>query len=282
MVARADPHIGLLHRRDREAGGAAHVPAVGAVHGPAGLHVDDVQRARLRAGDREAAGDRGAGARARYIRVLFDEITRILNHLLWLGAHALDIGAMSMFLYAFREREDLLDCYEGGVGRAHARRPTTGRAGVYRDLPGSMPRYEPSAVRSAKDCDRLNAARGGSLLDFIADFSSALPGPGRRVNETLLTDNRIWKQRTVGIGVGRARAGAGAGLHRADAARLGRAVGTCGGRSPTRSTTGWTSRCRWAARAIPTTATWCGWRRCGRRTASSASAWTGCGPTRGR
>src|SRR5260363_98271 len=50
--------------------------------------------------------------RARYIRVMFDEITRILNHLMWIGAHALDVGAMAVFLYAFREREDLMDIYE--------------------------------------------------------------------------------------------------------------------------------------------------------------------------
>ena len=57
--------------------------------------------------------------RAQYIRVMFDEITRILNHLMWLGAHGLDIGAMTMFLYCFREREDLMDCYEA-FGYAHA------------------------------------------------------------------------------------------------------------------------------------------------------------------
>ena len=50
--------------------------------------------------------------RAQYIRVMFDEITRILNHLLWLGAHGLDVGAMAVFLCVFREREDLMDCYE--------------------------------------------------------------------------------------------------------------------------------------------------------------------------
>jgi NADH-quinone oxidoreductase subunit D len=59
--------------------------------------------------------------RAQYIRVMFDEITRLLNHLMWIGAHALDVGAMAVFLYAFREREDLMDVLRGGVGRAHAR-----------------------------------------------------------------------------------------------------------------------------------------------------------------
>ena len=59
--------------------------------------------------------------RAQYIRVMFDEITRILNHLLWLGAHSLDVGAMTTFLYCFREREDLMDVYEAVSGaRMHA------------------------------------------------------------------------------------------------------------------------------------------------------------------
>ena len=73
--------------------------------------------------------------RAQYIRVMFDEITRILNHLMWLGAHGLDIGAMSVFLFCFREREDLMDCYEAVSGtRMHATYYRPG--GVYRDLPG--------------------------------------------------------------------------------------------------------------------------------------------------
>ena len=73
------------------------------------------------------------------------KITRILNHLLWLGAHALDIGAMTVFLYAFREREDLMDCYEAASGaRMHATYYRPG--GVYRDLPDSMPQYEPLKI----------------------------------------------------------------------------------------------------------------------------------------
>jgi len=131
--------------------------------------------------------------------VMFDEITRILNHLMWLGAHGLDIGAMTLFLYAFREREDLMDCYEAVSGtRMHANYYRPG--GVYRDLPESMPRYEPSRWRSDADVQRLNANRQGSLLDFIEDFAVRFPGCVDEY-ETLLTDNRIWKQRTVGIGV---------------------------------------------------------------------------------
>jgi len=130
---------------------------------------------------------------------MFDEITRLLNHLFQLGAHGLDIGAMTMFLYCFREREDLLDCYEAVSGsRMHATYYRPG--GVYRDLPDSMPKYQASKWRSQKAVDRVNAARDGSLLDFIEAFTEKFPGCVDQY-ETLLTDNRIWKQRTVNIGV---------------------------------------------------------------------------------
>jgi len=137
--------------------------------------------------------------RAQYIRVLFSEITRLLNHLLWLGAHALDCGAMNMLIYCFREREDLFDMYEAVSGaRMHAAYFRPG--GVYRDLPDTMPQYKASKVRNQRDINRLNENRQGSLLDFIEDFTNRFP---KYVDEyeTLLTDNRIWKQRTVGIGV---------------------------------------------------------------------------------
>jgi NADH-quinone oxidoreductase subunit D len=137
--------------------------------------------------------------RAQYIRVMFDEITRILNHLLWLGAHGLDIGAMTVFLYCFREREDLMDVYEAVSGaRMHAAYYRPG--GVYRDLPERMPQYEPSKYRSEAKVRELNQNRQGSVLDFIESFTDRFP---KYVDEyeTLLTENRIWKQRTVGIGV---------------------------------------------------------------------------------
>ena len=137
--------------------------------------------------------------RARYIRVMFDEITRILNHLLWLGSHGLDIGAMTMFLYCFREREDLMDCYEAVSGtRMHATYYRPG--GVYRDLPAVMPQYQASKWHNDKEVKDLNMNRQGSLLDFIESFTDRFPGCVDDY-ETLLTDNRIWKQRTVGIGV---------------------------------------------------------------------------------
>jgi NADH-quinone oxidoreductase subunit D len=131
--------------------------------------------------------------------VMFDEITRILNHLMWLGSHGLDIGAMTVFLLCFKEREDLMDVYEAVSGtRMHATYYRPG--GVYRDLPDTMPKYQPAKGRSTKDLERRNEARSGSLLDFIEDFTARFP---KAVDdyETLLTDNRIWKQRTVNIGV---------------------------------------------------------------------------------
>lgn len=137
--------------------------------------------------------------RAKYIRTMFSELTRILNHLLWLGTHALDVGAMSMFLYCFREREDIFDCYEAVSGaRMHANYFRPG--GVNRDLPDSMPKYEENVFRKGKILRESNHNRGGDLLDFITSFTERFPACVNEY-ETLLTDNRIWKQRTVGIGV---------------------------------------------------------------------------------
>jgi NADH-quinone oxidoreductase subunit D len=106
---------------------------------------------------------------------------------------------MAVFLYAFREREDLMDCYEAVSGaRMHAAYYRPG--GVYRDLPDTMPQYATNGLRSKRAAQKLNANRSGSLLDFIQDFTERFP---KCVDEyeTLLTDNRIWKQRLVGIGV---------------------------------------------------------------------------------
>jgi NADH-quinone oxidoreductase subunit D len=137
--------------------------------------------------------------RAEYIRVMFDEITRIMNHLMWLGTHALDVGAMSVFLYAFRERETLIDCYEAVSGsRMHATYFRPG--GVYRDLPEKMPQYLDSKLRSEKKLKEMNENRQGSLLDFIEDFAIKFPENIKQYSD-LLTDNRIWKQRLVNIGI---------------------------------------------------------------------------------
>jgi NADH-quinone oxidoreductase subunit D len=140
-----------------------------------------------------------APVRAQYIRTMFDEITRILNHLMWVGSNALDLGAMAVFLYAFREREELMDVYEAVSGaRMHATYYRPG--GVYRDLPEQMSKYRESPWHKGSDLKRLNAWREGSMLDYLTEFTNDFPA---RVDEyeSLLTNNRIWKQRTVGIGV---------------------------------------------------------------------------------
>jgi len=198
VIQRADPHIGLLHR-------ATEKLAESRIYIQSLPYMDRLDYVSMLCNEHGyvLAIERLLGIappiRAQYIRVMFDEITRVLNHLLWLGAHALDIGAMTVFLYCFREREDLFDCYEAVSGaRMHAAYYRPG--GVYRDLPDSMPHYQPSKWHNERDVARRNANRRGSLLDFIWDFTERFP---KYVDEyeTLLTDNRIWKQRTVGIGV---------------------------------------------------------------------------------
>jgi len=198
VIMRADPHIGLLHRAtEKLAENKTYVQSL--------PYMDRLDYISMMCNEHAycLAVERLLGIeiplRAQYIRVMFDEITRILNHLLFLATHALDIGAMTVFLYTFREREDLLDCYEAVSGaRMHAAYYRPG--GVYRDLPEEMPKHLPSPYRSARELARLNERREGSLLDFIERFTDSFP---RHVDEyeTLLTDNRIWKQRTVGIGV---------------------------------------------------------------------------------
>ena len=198
VIERADPHIGLLHRgTEKLAESKPYNQSIG--------YMDRLDYVSMMCNEHGyvLAIEKLLGVevpeRAQYIRVMFDEITRILNHLMWIGAHALDVGAMSMFLYAFREREDLMDCYEAVSGaRLHATYYRPG--GVARDLPDHMPQYQESKWRSQAAADKANSNRQGSLLDFIEDFASRFP---KYVDEyeTLLTDNRIWKQRTVGIGV---------------------------------------------------------------------------------
>ena len=198
VVQRADPHIGLLHRAtEKLAESKTYLQSV--------PYMDRLDYVSMMCNEHAyvLAIEKLLGLevplRAQYIRVMFDEITRILNHLLWIGAHGLDVGAMAVFLYAFREREDLMDCYEAVSGsRLHAAYYRPG--GVYRDLPDRMPHFVESRVRSRKQVDELNADRRGSLLDFIEAFTDRFPGYVDEY-ETLLTDNRIWKQRLVGIGV---------------------------------------------------------------------------------
>ena len=196
VVQRADPHVGLLHRgTEKLAESKPFNQSIG--------YMDRLDYVSMMCNEHgyvmaiEKFLGVQAPERAQYIRVMFDEITRILNHLMWLGTHALDIGAMTLFLYCFREREDLMDVYEAVSGaRMHATYYRPG--GVYRDLPNVMPQFNESKWHNAADVKKMNEARSGSLLDFIEDFVQRFPALLDEY-ETLLTDNRIWKQRTVGI-----------------------------------------------------------------------------------
>ncbi|BAK75452.1 NADH dehydrogenase (ubiquinone), D subunit [Pseudogulbenkiania sp. NH8B] len=198
VIQRADPHVGLLHRgTEKLAESKTFIQSL--------PYMDRLDYVSMMSNEHAycLAIEKLLGVevpeRAQYIRVMFAEITRILNHLLWIGAHAIDIGAMTVFLYAFREREDLMDCYEAVSGaRMHAAYFRPG--GVYRDLPDSMPQYTVSKIKNARELAKLNEGRQGSMLDFIDAFTQRFPTYVDEY-ETLLTDNRIWKQRTVGIGV---------------------------------------------------------------------------------
>ena len=198
VIQRADPHIGLLHRATEKLAEQKtflqNVP-----------YMDRLDYISMMCNEHAyvMAVEKMLGlqvpVRAQYIRVMFDEITRLMNHLFWIGAQAIDVGAMALLLYSFRDREDLMDCYEAVSGaRMHAAYYRPG--GVYRDLPEVMPQYTQGRTRNAKKTAELNANRQGSVLDFIDDFTQRFP---KHVDEyeTLLTDNRIWKQRLVGVGV---------------------------------------------------------------------------------
>ncbi|SDD26311.1 NADH dehydrogenase subunit D [Cupriavidus sp. YR651] len=198
VIQRADPHIGLLHRATEKLAEQKtwiqNVP-----------YMDRLDYVSMMVNEHAyvMAIERLLGlevpVRAQYIRVMFDEITRLLNHLMWIGSHALDVGAMAVFLYAFREREDMFDMYEAVSGaRMHAAYYRPG--GVYRDLPDTMPQYRASKIHNERAIKVMNEARSGSLLDFIEDFTNRFPTYVDEY-ETLLTDNRIWKQRLVDIGV---------------------------------------------------------------------------------
>ena len=198
VIQKADPHIGLLHRAtEKLAESKTFIQSL--------PYMDRLDYVSMMANEQAycLAIEKMMGIdvpiRAQYIRVMFAEITRLLNHLLWLGAHGLDCGAMNVLIYCFREREDLFDMYEAVSGaRMHAAYFRPG--GVYRDLPDTMPQYKASRIKNAKTMAKLNENRQGSLLDFIDDFCTRFPNCVDEY-ETLLTENRIWKQRTVGIAV---------------------------------------------------------------------------------
>lgn len=198
VIERCDPHIGLLHRgTEKLAETKPYNQNIGYMDRLDYVSMMCNEHAYVMAIEKMLGID--IPVRAQYIRVLFDEITRILNHCLWLGAHALDVGAMTVFLYCFREREDLMDCYEAVSGaRMHATYYRPG--GVYRDLPDQMPQYSTTKRHSEAQTKQRNADREGSLLDFIEAFTERFPACVDEY-ETLLSDNRIWKQRTVDIGI---------------------------------------------------------------------------------
>ena len=198
VVQRADPHIGLLHRAtEKLAETKTYIQSL--------PYMDRLDYVSMMCNEHAhcLAVEKLMGievpVRAQYIRVMFSEITRILNHLMWLGSHGNDLGSSTILIYAFREREDLFDMYEAVSGaRMHAAYFRPG--GVYRDLPDTMSQYKASKVRNAKGVAELNRNRQGSLLDFIEDFTQRFPTLLEEYH-TLLTENRIWKQRTVDIGV---------------------------------------------------------------------------------
>ena len=140
VIQRADPHIGLLHRAtEKLAESKTYIQSL--------PYMDRLDYVSMMCNEHAycLAIEKLLGVevpmRAQYIRVMFDEITRLLNHLLWLGAHGLDCGAMTILIYCFREREDLFDMYEAVSGaRMHAAYFRPG--GVYRDLPDTMPQYK--------------------------------------------------------------------------------------------------------------------------------------------
>ena len=198
VIQHADPHIGFLHRATEKLAETKtylqNLP-----------YMDRLDYVSMMSNEHayclavEKLQGIAVPLRAQYIRVMFSEITRLLNHLMWLGSHGNDCGSTTILIYTFREREKLFDMYEAVSGaRMHAAYFRPG--GVYRDLPATMPQFTPSKLRSNKHTAELNADRQGSLLDFIDEFTRTFPTYVDEY-ETLLTDNRIWKQRTVGIGV---------------------------------------------------------------------------------
>jgi len=198
VVQRADPHIGLLHRAtEKLAESKTFIQSLPYMDRLDYVSMMCNEHAYCLAIEKLLGLD--VPIRAQYIRVMFAEITRLLNHLMWLGSHGNDCGSSTILIYTFREREDLFDMYEAVSGaRMHAAYFRPG--GVYRDLPDSMPQFKASKVRNAQGVADLNANRQGSMLDFIENFTQRFPACLDEYH-TLLTDNRIWKQRTVNIGI---------------------------------------------------------------------------------
>jgi len=166
VIQRADPHIGLLHRGTEKLAEHRTIPSKPLPY------MDRLDYVSMMCNEHAyvMAIEKMMGVtvplRAQYIRVMYDEITRLLNHLMSLGSHALDVGAMAVFLYAFREREDLMDCYEAVSGaRMHAAYYRPG--GVYRDFArrdASVWQIKPVSLRQRSQGDERCAFR------FVAGF----------------------------------------------------------------------------------------------------------------
>lgn len=173
VVERADPHIGLLHRgTEKLIEYKTYLQAL--------PYFDRLDYVSMMAQEHaySMAVERllqcSVPLRAQYIRVLFSEITRLLNHLLAISCHALDVGAMTPFLWAFEEREKMMEFYERVSGaRMHAAYIRPG--GVSQDLPLGI---------------------SDDIYAFVNQFSSRIDEM-----EEMLTGNRIWKQRLVDVGV---------------------------------------------------------------------------------
>jgi len=172
IVERADPHIGLLHRGTEKL--IEHKTYLQAVPYFDRLdYVSPMCQEHAYALAVEKLLDIEVPKRGQYIRVLFSELSRILNHILNITTFALDVGAMTPLLWGFEEREFLMEFYERASGaRLHAAYFRPG--GIHQDLPDG-------------------------LLDDIAKWSESFPGFVEDM-ENLLTNNRIFKQRTVDIG----------------------------------------------------------------------------------
>jgi NADH-quinone oxidoreductase subunit D len=225
IVERADPHIGLLHRgTEKLIEYKTYLQAV-----PYFDRLDYVapmsQEHAFALAVEKLLGITPP-PRAQYIRVLFAEISRLLNHLLNITTFALDVGAMTPLLWAFEQRETLMEFYERVSGaRLHAAYFRPG--GVAIDMPAG-------------------------LAEDIRAFTDQFPKVIDDI-ERLLTDNRIFKQRTVDIGK----------LTAAEAQD-------------------WALSGRLAATATASIAISCAWRRCARACASSVRRWPRCRPGRSR
>lgn len=173
VVERADPHIGLLHRgTEKLIEYKTYIQAL-----PYFDRLDYVSMMAQEHGYSLAVEkllECEVPLRAQYIRVLFCELTRLLNHLLALTTHAMDVGALTPFLWAFEEREKLMEFYERVSGaRMHAAYVRPG--GVTQDIPAGLLQ---------------------DIYLFIDQFASRIDEL-----EEMLTNNRIWKQRLVNIGI---------------------------------------------------------------------------------